>query len=464
MSLVHNIYNMSPVLFQTIILNLKAFELYIERYGKNFWKTYKEFNRIQWLSQADIREYQNERLIGLVRHAYENVPYYHRVMKKLKLVPNDIRSTSDLPKLPILTRKELKTYYKDLLSRGYRSYQLRQGHTSGTTGSPIEITYDIQTCVAHHAADWRQKTWAGLEYGTPYASMQGKVIVPIHQMNPPFWRKNYINNQLFLSSFHLKKQNIPCYIEKLEKSGIKFIEGYPSTLYILALYLNKRKRYLPMKAVLTSSETLFSFQREAIETAFSCKVFDFYGMAERAVYATECSEHSGHHLNQDYGITEFLDSNYEPVTPGKLGRIVATSLHNYAMPIIRYQTNDSSVLKTTECPCGRSFPLMDAVTTKEESIITLPDGRLISPSILTHPFKPIENIIESQILQIALDHLIIKIVRDKKYSSEDEFILLTGFRERLGEDIKIHIDYVDSIPRTPSGKLKWVVSNISPSI
>ena len=219
-----------------------------------------------------------------------------------------------------------------------------------------------------------------------------------------------------------------------------------------------------MKAVLSSSETLFDYQREAIEKAFQCKMFDFYGMAERAVFATECNYHSGHHLNMDYGITEFVDGDDLPVTPGTLGRIVATSLHNYAMPFIRYQTNDAcSLKKERTCGCGRGFPLMDDVATKNESIISLPDGRLISPSVLTHPFKPMHNIKASQIIQEQIDELKVKIVKGEQYSRLDETMLLNAFRDRLGDAIMVNIQYVEKIAQEASGKFKWVVSKIPPA-
>ena len=106
---------------------------------------------------------------------------------------------------------------------------------------------------------------------------------------------------------------------------------------------------------------------------------------------------------------------------------------------------------------------MHEVTTKQESIVTLPDGRLISPSVLTHPFKPMHNIAESQIIQDKVDELLVKIVRRESYSDADEAILLNGFRERLGTDVQVRICYVDEIPRTANAKFKWVISRIPPN-
>lgn len=462
MKSLENIYQASPVFLQTILLNAKAIDLYLERYGKKFDRLFNEFKNNEYLSPSEIIEYQEYKLKALVKHSYNTVPYYKEIFDKIKLKPDDIRSLSDLHKIPLLTKEDIKLNFDKLISKEVPKWKLRHGHTSGTTGTPLNLLYDNPVCVAHHAADWRQKVWAGMEKGDAYASLQGRVICPVSQKTPPFWRKNFINNQLFLSSFHLRKENLQYYFDKLSKDNIQFIEGYPSTIFTLASYLLSVGQVYKMQAVLTSSETLFDFQREAIEKVFQCKIFDFYGMAERVIFATECSSHSGHHINQDYGITEFLNDNNEPVQPGSIGHIVATGLHNFAFPLIRYKTNDSCSLKKELCQCGRVFPLMDDVATKNESIITLPDGRWLSPSVLTHPFKPMDNIIESQIIQEDVKNIRIKIIKNTQYSSKDEKVLLSAFCERVGKDVDVHIEYVEEIGKTKNGKFKWVISKIPP--
>jgi phenylacetate-CoA ligase len=463
MKLRETIYRRSPVAVQTLLLNVKAIELYFERYGKKFRRLYDEFQRNQWLSPAELDTYQNQQLQALIRHAYEAVPYYSQLMRSHKLRPDDIKTKADLPKLPTLTKDDVRRNATRLLSTRYPKSLLRHGHTSGTTGTPLDFHYDIRTCVVHHVVDWRYKAMAGLSFGDSYASLLGRLIAPREQRRPPFWRWNYVNNQLFLSSFHLKKENLPFYVEKLMSAKVKALEAYPSTAYILALYLLGERQVLPLQAVFTSSETLFDYQREAIEKAFGCKVFDAYGMAERVIFAAECDRHIGHHLNSDYGITEFLDSEKQSAATGKMATIVGTSLHNYAMPFIRYEMTDACSLMAEPCNCGRGFPLMHSVTTKQESIVTLADGRLISPSVLTHPFKPMHNIAESQIIQERVDELIVKIVKRPAYTSSDEAMLISGFNDRLGPEVKIRISYVDEIPRTANAKFKWVVSRITPT-
>jgi len=267
-------------------------------------------------------------------------------------------------------------------------------------------------------------------------------------------------NQLLLSSFHMSTRNLAEYFRAIEEFAPAVLDGYPSTLYILAKYLRNQGRRFPLKAVISSSETLYDFQRSTIEESFQCKVFDYFALAERVVFATECDRHEGHHLCMEYGITEILDGNNDPLPAGRSGKLVGTSLANFGMPLIRYQTNDHTALRPDPCSCGRGLVMMDDVTTKAEDILTLKDGRVISPSVLTHPFKPLTSIEESQIVQEELDRIIVKIVPGRAFSMDDRKHLVKELRERLGDEVRIDIEIVESCPRLPSGKFKWVVSKV----
>lgn len=458
--ILEKIYNGAPAFLQNVGVSLYGLKLYFREYGRKFRKKLAEFEKNEWYSSEELKEYQSERLRTLIRHCYENVPYYRGVMDERKLRPEDIRSVDDLTKLPLLTRDGIRDNFDALIARNHRRSSLIMGHTSGTTGSPLEFLYDSNICLVKTVADWRQKKWAGINPGDRMAFFLGRVVVPISRKKPPFWRTNWVLNHIFFSSFHLSDENIDKYIEKLHQYAPLALEGYPSTVSIIARFLLSRKRTLPLKAVFTSSETLFPQQKEAIESAFECRLFDFYGLAERTMFATECDSHEGHHLNMDFGITEILKNDSQPAAPGEMGRIVTTGLYNFGMPLIRYQTSDITALKKEKCSCGREFPLMEDVTTKAEDIITTLDGRLISSSILTHPFKPMHNVAESQIIQEDRQNITIKIIKRPSYSDEDTQYLLKEFKERVGDGMNVRIEFVESIPRTSSGKFRWVISRV----
>ena len=189
-------------------------------------------------------------------------------------------------------------------------------------------------------------------------------------------------------------------------------------------------------------------------------MFDYYALAERTVFATECERHEGHHLCMEYGISEILDEKNEPLPKGKIGKLVGTSLHNFGMPLIRYVTNDMTALRDHACSCGRGLELMDDVTTKAEDTLTLKDGRLISPSVLTHPFKPMNSVEESQIIQKEHDRIVIKIVPRKDYTEADTAHLIREMKIRLGNEVRVEIEMVERLERSGSGKFRWVISEV----
>jgi len=457
-----HLYRLSPVAIQNALLSAFSWRLNRQRFGGRFPEFRALLEASQWWEPARMRDWQAERLRRLLVHAYEHVPFYRETFRKCGYDPAKFQGLEDLQKLPVLSRDIVKHRAKDLRARGSER-TLIEGHTSGTTGSPITVFYDADTVAMNYAVMERQYRWAGLRWeqgGDRAAVLRGNVIVPLEQKKPPFWRHNHALNQLVCSSFHLSPENLGAYLKALRDFAPVVLDGYPSSLYVMAKLLLNRGERLPLRAAITSSETLYDFQREAIEAAFSCRVFDYYAAAERVIFSVECDHHEGHHLCEEYGITELLDDDGWPVAMGEEGMMVGTSLHNFGMPLIRYRTTDRAARKAQQCHCGRPLPLMDDVTTKAEDVLRLRDGRLISPSVLTHPFKPLDSIEGSQLVQTNLDRLLVRIVPGGAFSAADRAHLVRELKARLGEDMRIDIELVEELPRTSRGKFKWVVNEV----
>ena len=92
--------------------------------------------------------------------------------------------------------------------------------------------------------------------------------------------------------------------------------------------------------------------------------------------------------------------------------------------------------------------------------LTLKDGRLISPSVLTHPFKPLTTIEASQIIQKDYDHVVIRLIPKKDFDKAVTAELVTSMKERIGHETNIEIEYVNQLPRTANGKFRWVISEV----
>jgi phenylacetate-CoA ligase len=455
-----SIYDKLPDLLQNLALSWYGKKIKEERFCGQYFESQQFFETSQYLSLDQLEEYQNDKLKKVIAHAYEYVPYYRKIFEGNKLTPHDITRKEDLQRLPILTKRDIKNNFNDLISRRHKRNQLKLGHTSGTTGAPLEILWDRPVDILHNAAIWRHRNWAGFHFGDRYATLLGRVIVPIRQKRPSFYRVNKPWNQYLFSSFHLSEENLKYYFDDFSRLDIKYMEAYPSTAYILAKYLEQHNLYCEMRAIVTSSETLLPIQREIIEERFKCRVYDYYGMAERVMFSGECEMHSGHHVHMEYGITEITDDSDNPVSIGTPGKLVLTGLHNYGMPLIRYEIGDVSAFKKEKCGCGRTLPLLESVTTKAEDIVVTREGRLISSSVLTHPFKPMHNIEKSQIIQEDYDQLLIKIVRRPGYSDTDTKQLVQAMGQRVGNNMHILVEFVDDIPVGKNGKYRWVVSTL----
>jgi phenylacetate-CoA ligase len=457
------VYRLSPIWAQNWMLTGYASLLERERYRGRYAEFQERLARTEWMSSADLAGYQDERLRAIVAHAYETVPFYRERFDAIRLTPADVRGQADLPKIPLLTRDEVRHNFARLRSTAPADGSMRTGHTSGTTGTPLTVGYDRATVWMTYAVFDRHYRWAGLRMshdGDRIAVARGNVIVPLEQRSPPFWRTNRRLNQLLLSSFHMSRANLPAYFDALRAFAPAVLDGYPSTLFLLAKYLQSRAEFFPLQAAITSSETLYDFQRAVIEERFQCRVFDYYALAERTVFSGECDRHEGHHVSTEYGIAEIVEPGGVPIPAGQEGQLVGTSLHNTAMPLLRYVTNDRSALRAGLCSCGRPLPLMDDVTTKAEDVLTLKDGRLISPSVLTHPFKPLDCIEGSQIVQTAPDRVTVRIVAGPAYTDAHTHHLVTELQSRLGGDVRIDVVMVRELETRANGKFKWVISHV----
>jgi phenylacetate-CoA ligase len=263
---------------------------------------------------------------------------------------------------------------------------------------------------------------------------------------------------MLFSYYHISEETLPLYLERLAEFRPASLEGFPSTLLILAQALNRRRATIPIRAVFSSSEPLYGVHRSQIEQAFETKVFDLYGQAERVVCATECGMHTGLHVNPEYGILEVLAGDRK-AGPGESGQIVGTGLNNYGMPLLRYMTGDTARVSPTLCPCGRAMPLLDTVEGRVADTIVTPDGRRIPGDGIMCAFHGIGNIARSQVVQEGPDTLVVYIVPDGAPATVDTARLIRALKECVGPEMKIESRLVTSLDKSPGGKFRWVVSH-----
>ncbi|MBD3347789.1 MAG: hypothetical protein GF400_01180 [Candidatus Eisenbacteria bacterium] len=407
-----------------------------------------------------MREYQEERLRAIVRHAYETVPHYRETMDRLGLKPGDIRRIDDLQKLPVLHKRDVRALGKRLRSKAVPRSALWSAATSATSGSPLPVYRDRPVSLMNHACYMRLRRWAGFPFGVPYVTIQGRLIVSDRQKHPPFWRRNPAWNQLLMSTVHLSDENIPLYLREMRDFGARAMEAFPSCAFIIARYLESRDEHFPLEALTTTGEPLLPTERDIIEERFQTRAFDAYSTAERVAFSSECEEHNGHHLYAEFGITEIVDEEGRRQAPGSPGLIVGTSLHNMGAPLLRYACGDVGAMADRSCPCGRTLPMMEGLASRVGDVIVTPDGRMLPPIMVSWSIKAVSNVIQWQLVQRTPDEVRLSLVKDGPLTDKERAGILEYFARRLGADVRVHIEQVDQIPASATGKVRHVVSSV----
>jgi phenylacetate-CoA ligase len=435
--------------------------------GTRTMKCLTELEHSQWWPREKIIELQNQRLRQLVEYAYHNVPYYQHIFDERGLKPNDVETSNDLVKLPILTKKIIRANSDDIKAGNFPEKERVRLHTGGSTGEPLAFystRYDHITL--GFAARQRTYSSLGLKMGDKYADLSFQypyrsVFERLSQTTVDF-----LSRKLHIGSQKIFTTEMPYWYRKIKDFQPIFMTGYPSAIYHLANFIqSERKPGIKLKAVITGAEQLYDFQRKCISEAFSCDTYDYYGSNEEHLIAFECHLHSGYHIAAENVIVEVIDEDGKPADEKRNGRIVITNLHNYAMPFIRYDIGDLGMRADIICDCGRGLPLLTSLQGRHCDLIRTVSKGLVPGINLPWEFLTGWGIDQFQIVQEAIDKVVLKVVpRDthaQQHISELNLEVIRRYRPILGDEMRITVKSVEQIPRLMSGKLRVVVSAIA---
>ena len=458
MGLSQELYFRTPKSLQSGLITLYGLVRSRKRYGGDYADIHAEIDASRGLSAGDRARWLNLRLTRILIDAAATVPYYRRLFSQLNVDPRTMSGPALLERLPILSKADVRANGAALLAAGQRPFWTTE--TSGSTGTPLTIALDAYAYRLSMALLARHEADHGISSNDRRATFAGRLLQLLDDDRPPFWRFNWAERQMLCSSYHMSDRNLPAYLDALERFQPVELIGYPSAIYALADFgrrANRRVR-LPLRAVITNSETLLDWQRPVIEQCLGAPVYDYYGTAESVVFAAQC-HHLRYHADPLMGITEVLDDDGRPVASGQAGRLVCTTTSNRMMPLFRYEIGDTVIPLDSECECGRPGPVWQAVVGRTDDVVITPDGRPIGR--LDHVFKGVHGIRECQIAQTAPDRLVLRVVPDVGYSAELADRLRTNARERVGSHMSIDVRIVDAIARTSRGKFRGVVREFS---
>jgi phenylacetate-CoA ligase len=452
------VYRAMPVAIQNAAISVAGLKWRHDRYGGTFRELLASLQKSEWFERDRIETYQAERLSLVLKHAYESVPYYQRLLRVAGAIPSDIRSLGDLGRLPTLTKETARTAGRELLSTaplgGLRVYQ-----TSGTTGTPLTIWKTAHADRFQWAVWWRHRARFGLQLGDRFLTFGAKVPSLSSEPRTPIWRTNYAIHQSYLPVSHLGPNVVPAAVDWIGSKRFAFFSGYPSGMYVLARGMLERglRFSSPPRVVCCGSEELQPWVSETISTAFQAKVTQVYGMGESAAGFAEC-ELGRLHIDFELGIVELLPVAGQP-PDSRLRRLVCTGLQNLAFPMLRYEVGDYVQVSDVPCGCGRESVVIESVDGRLEDFVITPDGRHVFG--LNQVFKLARQVKESQVVQERSTEVLIRLVPAQGYDGSDEDVLRAELALRLGGSVGIRFQIVESIPRTAGGKLRAVLSSVA---
>ena len=407
--------------------------------------------RNRYLPPAELRALQESKLRAIVQHAYENVPYYRTLFRSAGLNPEDIRTLEDLKQIPTTTKEDLRAAgVEGTIARGVDLSFCQRSTGSGTTGKPFHVYHNLQEVRIRRLVGFRALLVAGFGPRDRLCSFYRVPFRPTLLQHLGFFRTENISPML-----PVEEQ-----IRRLRHCQPTILRAPANQLRaILNQVDNRLSVIIHPRALITTGEVFDESLKNRILTDIDLEIFNFYMSSEFSDIASECSAHEGLHVSVDQVILEFLRPDGEPVEAGEPGTVVVTSLSAHTMPLLRYRLGDICTWAGRQCSCGSSFPLIDAPIGRDEELIRLRSGKVLSVRGVCNPWNPVEGIDQFRIIQEGLDHLVILLVLWKHPGEEILSQAKSQVLEYLGEPVRVDIQIVDSIQKEP-GKFRRFISKL----
>jgi phenylacetate-CoA ligase len=434
------------------------FPLHERLKGKPTFRLLDELEASQWLPPRRLEEYRLRRLRRFLEFVHEHVPYCRALFDEHGLRPRSVHSFEDLGHLPFLTRDILQTRFDDLRARATLPGVHRRS-SGGSTGTPVTVLVDMERMGMGEAGRLRAHRWYGVEPGTREIVLWGTpartgALERVRQL-----RDRLLNTRV-LSAFDMGDQGLRRHAATIQRVRPTQMFGYASAFHLVASHFQRERLDPPggLKAVFTTAEPLFDFQRKTIEAALGCPVGVEYGCRDGGLVALECPS-GGLHILAESMHVEILD----PDVDGR-GEIVLTNLDSRAFPILRYRTGDIGALDPTPCPCGRSLPKLRGVEGRRTDFLVTPSGRVLHALSAIYVLRDSPSVREFRVVQDAPDHLLVEIVPSGAFGEAEQAALRAQFVPAFGSDLRVSFEAREEILRTAAGKFRYVESRIAPAV
>ena len=423
----------------------------------------QQYSHSQWWSPERLLRHQLRQLAPLVRFAFESVPFYRG-----RLAAAGYRRGRELTpeiwrRLRLLDRKTARERMGELLAvtppPGHG--ELLEDATSGKTGIPLRVRKTALAHLFYFAQTLREGAWQGRDLRLKFAAIRPAKGGPREQHFPDWGQPEaivYRTGPATLLDFTSTAEEQAAFLLR-EKPDYFLINA--GSLGELAWYFRDRGLRLEgLRGIGTFGSRVGPELRENVRKAFGVEIADMYSAVEVGHIALQCPGHPHYHVAAESTLVEVLDEAGAPCKPGETGSVVVTSIHNYAMPLLRYELGDLAEVGPP-CPCGRGLPVLREIVGRQRDLLVLPSGARRHVSLGNRSFAEFEQIRQFQVVQKTLAEIEVRLVLRGAFGPAEEDRLRRDLAAAFEPGMRIAFAYLDAIPRGPGGKLEDFVSEVT---
>lgn len=436
-----------------------------------FWSAYTAWHARQdaklpyWPAER-LQALQDRRVGHMARFAYETVPYYRELFDRERISCSDIRTASDLKRLPIVEADELIWAPRRFVSSRFRPDEGLELRTSGLSSNAKSVYWDaaglFQTLASKHRIRQVLRHFVGATYG--YREM---TVANPHNVSEAM-RGYYARNSWFPPGVEFERDvalttgSFDQILAQINAYRPDLLGG--AGILLGALYRYAWQHQIEMhrpKIIRYGASIMPPLDRALIEGQFGIPVISSYQAAEMLCIAYQCELREGFHICTDQVVARVVDDQGRDVAPGETGRIVLSCLANHGTVLLNYALGDLVELGEAPCPCGRTLPIINSIQGRAFDLLVLPGGRRVHGDVLFKTLVHRTNIVQMQVEQFSMARYTLRVVSDGVVPwPELKQSLDRHLRQIISQDLELTIERCDYVPNAIAGKTKAYISHI----
>ncbi len=426
-----------------------------------------QFARTERLPPHVLRQQQMRQIAALTGQAAA-LPFWRDRLGAAGIAPGTPPDEAAWARLPVLTRPEVQQAGSALFADATPASHGKQHQraTSGSTGYPVTIRSTDLARLFWQAFLLREALWHGLDFTATMVVIGRRVPAAVNapdgvalpDWGPPFSPLFATGRAAALDDRH----PVPDQAAWLQRQAPAYVHARSATLEDLARHCLKHGLTLPsLRAARSFGDTVTPALRALCRDAWCVEVLSTYSCEEAGYLGLQCPSHAHYHVPAEGVLVEVLREDGTACTIGETGRVVLTPLHNFAMPLLRYELGDYAEVGPP-CPCGRTLPVLARIAGRARTRLRFPDGTYRIAQNPARTFATIPTIRRYQIAQVAPEQVEIRMVADAPLTAAEQVTLTEALAVSLGHRFDLRFVILSDLPASPSGKFLDLVCELQP--